>query len=253
MIGESLYFSFDEIKSTNFPIANIKVGQGAFSESLSTGKQINESYPINSFKPYFMGVQKEVKEFDVSFVFLEPWNDEMMDEILQWLSVDEYKKMYFESNIDRVFYAMPITDIGLIHNGLQQGYLTITFRCDSAYSYSHEKATVWYDATVKDVEFNIRNLGYYNVYPEIEIIKVGNGNVSIYNKSNANQQLRFTSLKDGEKIVIDCFNEEIETSLEDTFRFDDFNDVYIELLRGDNMIRITGRCYVRFNYQYLYS
>lgn len=255
MIGESLYFSFDGIKSTNYPIVNVIVGQGAYREQFATSRQIVESYPRNAFKPYFMGIVKEPAQISVSFAFEEPWNDEMIEQIIQWLIVDDYKELFFEGNIDRVFYAIPVTNMEVVHNGLKQGYVTIVFRCDSAYSYSHRKTTTWYDMSTSNRkrEFTIKNLGHYSTFPEIEIVKINNGNIMIQNTTNANQTAEIKNLKDRERIVIDCMNEELETNLENTYRFDDFNDEYIELIRGDNNIKVTGNCFIRFKYQYVYN
>lgn len=254
MIRESLYFSFDGIKSTEFPIANIKVDEGMYSESAASSKTINESYPRGSFRPYLFGVQKQPKEFDLAFAFLEPWDDQLIDEVIRWLNVDDYRKLFFEADIDRVFYAMPVTDINVMHNGLKQGYLTLTVRCDSAYSYSHEKFTTIYNMSTDDKnhEIEIVNLGHYDMYPDIEILKVGDGNLSIFNKTNGNQKFSFTELEDGERLYVDCKNEIIETSL-DVFRYDNFNDEYLTLLYGKNLLVVEGNCYIRFRYEYIFS
>jgi len=255
MIRESLYFSFDGIKSTNFPIVNIKVDDGLYNESVSTAKTINESYPRGAFKPYFFGVQKQPKEFDLAFAFLEPWNDQLIDEVIRWLNVDDYRKLFFEADIDRVIYAMPVTDINVMHNGLKQGYLVLTVRCDSAYSYSHTKMTPTYNMLEVDEERDedIINLGHFDMYPDIEIAKVGDGDLSIFNMSDGNKEFKFTDLKDGERIYVDCMNEIIETSLEDTNRYDNFNDEYLTLIYGKNRLKIKGSCRIRFIYQYIFS
>ena len=47
MIRESLYFSFDGVKSINYPIVNVNVGDGLYEEAIASSKSINESSMIN--------------------------------------------------------------------------------------------------------------------------------------------------------------------------------------------------------------
>lgn len=255
MIRESLYFSFNNRKSTDFPIANVSIDTGLFEESVVSSKTINEIYPRYAFKPYYFGIQKEPKQIPLSFSFLEPWNDKMIDEVIRWLNVDEYCELFFEANIDRVFYAMPISDINLIHNGLKQGYLTLTMRCDSAYSYGHYQVTPLYDLSnnTKSRVIELLNYGHYHFYPNIEIHKIGDGDIKINNMSNGNKEFKLSNLQDGEVLQIDCMNEIIQSSLNEKNRYDDFNDEYLEIVYGKNLLNITGKCKIKFLYQYIFS
>lgn len=285
MIRESIYFSFNDRVSTEFPIANVSLGEGLYEESMASGKSINESYPRNAFKPYLFGTQKEVKQFDFSFAFLEQYNDQMIDEVIRWLNVDDYAPLFFEANIDRVFYAMPISDINHIHNGLKEGYLTLTVRCDSAYSYSHEIITPWYDLTseqdiiisedFKEIDINgievegsankirtsdmpteqieLKNYGHYSLHPEIWMEKTHAGDIVIKNLMNNNQEFRFTNIPVGENLYIDCMNEIIETDKENTYRVDNFNDNYLEIVYGKNLLQVSQNVRIKFKYQYIFS
>ena len=254
MIRESLYFSFDGVKSTNYPIANVSVGEGAFSESVASRKTINENYPRNAFKPYFFGTQKTPKEFPLTFAFLEPWNDLLMDEIVRWLNVDDYKPLFFEADLDKVFYVMPIDDITSIHNGLKQGYLTLNVRCDSAYSYSHYVNTPDYNMLERDSNIvEIINYGHIPMLPEMWIEKISSGDIVINNKTNGNQEMRFENIEDGERLHVDCMEEIIDTNKENTHRYDDFNDEYLEIVYGKNIIQVSRNVIIRFRYQHIFS
>lgn len=252
MIRESLYFSFNNRKSTDFPIVNINVGSGLYEESIVSSKSIMERYPRNAFKPYFFGTQRQVKEFQLSFTFLEPWNDDMIDDIVRWLNVDDYKPLFFEANIDRVFYVMPVDDITLIHNGLKEGYLRLNVRCDSAYSYSHEITTPWYDFT-KTNTIQIANRGHFEILPELWIEKVGEGDITIQNMTNGNQTTLLKSIDTGEKLHINGMDEIIETNKKDVHRYDNFNDVYLELVYGNNIIKASSNILLKLKYQYVFS
>lgn len=252
MIRESLYFSFAGRKSTEFPIVNVSLGSGLYEESLTSNKSIVETKVPGNDIPYFIRTEREPKQFPLRFAFLEPWNDEMIDEIIRWLDVDFYEPMFFDQNIDRVVYAMPINTIDQIHNGLKQGYVNLTMRCDGAYSYSHDISTPYYEVIGKDT-IEINNLGHISTFPEIWIEKDGDGDFTIENYSNEGSLFKFENLRDGEQIYIDCLNEQIESNLPKTFRYDDFNDNYLELVYGLNNLKITGSSKVLFKYRYIYK
>ncbi len=255
MIGESLYFSFDGRKSTDYPILNVNMsGASLFDEPLASGKTIYETYPRDAFKPHFHGVQKTPKQFNLSFAFNEPWNDDLIDEIIRWLNVDNYKPLFFEANINRVFYALPIENIGLIHNGLKQGYLTLTMRCDSAYSYGHEVLTPVYETFQSGVDLvEILNRGHHSILPEIWIEKTGLGDLVVSNLTNNNQEMRFKNIEPGEVLHIKCQSEIIKTNKEEIFNYEDFNDNYLEIVYGRNQIKLSKNMKIRFKYQYVFS
>ncbi|GLI85720.1 hypothetical protein ANABIO32_34690 [Rossellomorea marisflavi] len=251
MIRESLYFSFAGRKSTDFPIVNVSIGSGLYEEALTSSKSIIETSTPGNNVPYFQRVKREPKTFPIRFAFLEPWNDEMIDDIIRWLDTDYYEPLFFSSNIDRVFYAMTTDTISQIHNGLKQGYVDLNIRCNGAYSYSNDITTPIYD--VKSTQrIRIVNDGHESTFPEISIQKIGDGSVSIKNYNN-NQTLEVSNLKDKEELTIDCLTRQIESNLPGIHRYDDFNDEYLELVYGTNNIVITGGCRLVFKYNYIFK
>jgi phage-related protein len=256
LIRESLYFSFANRKSTDFNIMNISVSDSAslYEESVIANKTINEIYVRGNPKPYFIDTKKDPYSFQLRFAFDDTADDELIDEVIRWLNVDFYQPLFFSEDINKVFYAMPVNDVSFIHNGLKQGYLNLTMRCDSPFSYGNDILTNWYDYSSDNTDLiEITNLGHFSIYPEIWIQKVGNGNLSINNLTNSNQEFKFSNLQDGEQLYIDCENEYIETSLTNTFRYDDFNDGYLEIVYGKNRLIVTGNAKLRFRYRYTYS
>jgi phage-related protein len=250
MIRESLYFSFAGRKSTEFPIYNVSISDGLFEEPLTSGKAINEVTVRGNPKPYFIEARREPKTFPLRFAFHETWNDEMIDEIVRWLDVDFYEPLFFSSNIDRVFYAMPVDGIQQIHNGLKQGYITLNMRCDSPFSYSHQLVTPWIDS---NETIEIPNKGHFPIAPQIWIQKVGDGDLTISNTSVQTEEFTFHNLKDKEEIYIDCENEIIESSLPNVYRYDDFNDKYLILPYGLNTLKVQGNAKLKFEYRYVFS
>lgn len=98
------------------------------------------------------------------------------------------------------------------------------------------------------IEFN--NDGDYSLYPEVWITKVGTGDISLINTTNANQEFKFTGLVDTETVYVNCERELIKSDLALTYRYDNFNDKYLEMLRGRNILKVVGNAKLVFRYQF---
>lgn len=260
MIKESKHFWFNGRKSTDFKIMNVSVTIEPFNEQLTPSKSIEEIYIPGRKKPYFVDVAEEPLLLQLNFAFLEPWNDRLIDEIVRWLNVDYYVPLYFEENIDRVFYVIPVDGVRKIHNGLKQGYLSLNMRCDSGGSYSHEISTPVYDTKkLSEVQnenmpiIKLGNRGHESIYPKIWIEKIDDGDLRIINKTNGGEIFEFKNIDIGEKLFIDCENEIIETDKEKTYRYDDFNDNYLELVYGENVLAVSNNMKIKFAMRYMFS
>ncbi|MED3562239.1 phage tail protein [Bacillus xiapuensis] len=268
MIRESLYFTFAGIKSTEFGIWNVSISDGLYSEPFMASRSINEVKIRGRDKPYPFEVNKEPLSFQLSFLFSEGWDDELISKVQSWLDVDFYQPLSFSENLIKVYYAMPVDTSELTHNGIKQGYITLTMRCDSPYSYSRDIVSPWYKSvhinggsfitpylwsdneTKYDKSLEIINKGDKDILLEIFIEKNGDGDITVINTSRANSVMKFTSLLDGEKIHIDGENQIIESNLPNIWRYDDFNDFYLPLYKGKNVIQVEGDCLIKFQYRY---
>lgn len=271
MIRESLYFMFDNIKSTDFNITNVSISDGLYEEHLFARRTIVEEKIRGRDKPYFVEIQKEPLSFQMRFIFNDKWDDELIFKVVQWLDVDYYKPLSFSENMDVIFYAMPVDDIAVIHNGLKQGYVTLNIRCDSPYSYSPVQVSPWYEcklleggtfispgqwvANGEDVGtiIELNNLGQHLIKPEMWIQKIGNGNVIIRNHSYGSEEFILTNLINGEMVYLNGENEIIESNLTRINRYNDFNDNYLTFSYGINRLLVEGDCKIRFKYQYKFS
>lgn len=97
-----------------------------------------------------------------------------------------------------------------------------------------------------DIKFepfgNIENTGDLPLRPKLWITKRnGAGNIAIINHTTG-QRMEFKNLRNNEELFIDCENEEIVSSFQSSgiYRYDDHNDEYLELIRGDNYIKSEG-------------
>jgi phage-related protein len=185
----------------------------------------------------------------VSFYFDGGWDENKIRQVSRWLFQDYYKPLSFSDNPERIFFAVVDSDSSLFHNSLSEGYVTLSFRCDGPYSYSPVYQTDVYDISV-DTIISISNTGDLPLYPEVSIQKTGIGDVSITNLTNGGNITKFTGLQDNETIYFNSENEDIETDIAGTYRYDSYNCVRLELVVGVNNLKISGTCKIQFRYQY---
>jgi predicted phage tail component-like protein len=251
MIRESVFFTFANRKSSDFGIYNVTTQSGMYEENFMTNRSIKEFTIRGRENPYLQEVVKDPKSFQLNFAFQDTWNDDLINEVARWLDVDFYQPLTFSEEQEKVYYVMPVNDATLIHNGLKQGYITLTMRCDSPYSYSHMKVTPWYDSSDKDSSIvEIYNYGDKTILPELFITKVDSGDLTIINLSNKGEQTVFTSIFDSEELYVNGENEIIETNLPNIWRYDNFNDNHLKLYYGKNTLQISGKCKIKFQYRY---
>jgi phage-related protein len=245
--SESLDFSYAGENSTDYGIINVNYSTGLYEETFLPSRGIKEIQVSGRKKPYFQELEYSPLSLKLSFA-IQSWTEDSIRSIARWLGSQEYyKPLYFSNNTNRIFYCLYNGNVDILHNGLKQGIINIEMRCDSPYSYSPVYTSQIYSSP-SSITFT--NNGDVSLYPEISIEKVGDGNLSIVNQTNGNQEFKFTSLLNNEKLYIDCESEYIETDLSNTYRYSNFNDKYLELVRGNNVLNITGGCNLRFRYQF---
>ena len=135
---ESINFMYDGISSKDMGVSIAWSGSGLFEENFLPTRRIVEKKIINREKSYLQRVEHDPLSFPLSF-FIRNWkDDETLRKIARWFFQDYYKPIIFESNPNRIFYVMFEGDSTLFHNGMEEGYIELTLRCDSPYSYSPE-------------------------------------------------------------------------------------------------------------------
>ena len=168
-IRDALYFSYAGIKSTEYDIYNINLNSGMMEEFFTSQKEIKEVKIQGRDKPYFQNIERQPLEFNVSFGFYDSWDEKKLREVGRWLTEQKYyQELYFSygenENPERIFYALQVGDSSLIHNGLKQGYVNLTFRCDGAYAYSPYKMNKTYNWTYENIDKNITTFNSSTFY-----------------------------------------------------------------------------------------
>ncbi|PLR99652.1 distal tail protein Dit [Bacillus sp. T33-2] len=247
---ESISIVYDGIHLLEENGIQINDDSGLFTEAFIATKTINEEKIRGKDEPYYFGVEREPLSFPLSFYFDESLSDERRREIARLLDKEYYKPLFSVDDPQRIYYAMCVDSSQHIHNGIQMGYVTLNFRTNSPYAYS----PVYFDEfdfsenTVDGTEFTFVNNGDMECKPYLSITMIENGDLKIVNFSNSGQEFKFTSLVKDEIVTVDCESEEIDSSI--TYRFDDFNDQYLSFVRGNNYLKIYGKCLIKLKYQF---
>ena len=238
MIKESMDFIYDGIYSKELGLVNVSLESGLFTENLFSTRAIKE-ISTNRDKPFFQGVKKEPLQFQLSFAFEKSWDDLLISKVKQLFSQEYYKPLQFLDYPHRIYYCIVVDDSKIIHNGLKQGYLTLTFRCDSSYSYSDEEfKSEEYIITDSGLDIMLFNEGEVTIQPMVEIAKtIDSGGVEITNMNKPDKTSRFNKGQkakgtlnfygtsySGETLTIDDKKFEYNVSTLSGINFNSYND-----------------------------
>lgn len=151
-IRNSIYFTFDGRRSTDYSIMNVNVDGGMIEEFFGASKSINEEKIRGRSRPYFQGVEKEPLEFTVEFAFQDQWNEQLIRDVRNWLlDQDDYKPLTFANNPEKIYYVICIDEPRLIHTSLKNGYVKLHFRCNDSYAFSPQTRSenyIWEDEPI---------------------------------------------------------------------------------------------------------
>ena len=257
---EATYFIYDGVNSRDLGVSIVSTQRGLFNENIvsktniETSKGNSELYSIKKMQSDAL-----VLEFSI---FIEKWKSSRnIREVLNWLKPrGEFKPLSFDTNPNKVFYAIRQDDVTLTHNGAQEGYMTLKFVTDSPFVYSSEVERLKYTSVGRQTIL-LNNEGDERLYPiatikqnsaskvPIRITNKKTGKVSIFNNINLNEELE-----------VDFLNKEIKSSHEylNIYRYKDFNKEWFFLEEnyfgdGANEILLEGNFTIEFTLQHIYS
>lgn len=252
---ENQGFFFNNQSSESFGITNVNIEGGMISEKLFASRELSEEVIKGRTKSYFLSIEQKPFEFQLAFAFLNTFTDENLRQVARWLNVDYYKEFYFLENPTFRFFCMPITDSMIVHNGMNQGYITVTMRTNDAYGYSEEILTEDFDLSANTdlgTQIIINNEGDIPLALEMWVTKVGDGDLTIVNTDNEDKEFKIIGLLDTEEIYVNHEKEDIISNVPNLYHFDDILTEYIILPIGQNTLNVIGTCKIRFRYRYKY-
>lgn len=247
------YFNYDGKSSRDFGVISVNLGNDMLEESILGSRTISEDVMYGNNNPNLKSIETAPKEIPMIIAFEDGFKDgREVNRVMQWLFQDMYKPLFFEESLDKIYYCIPVGDAALVHNGLRQGYVKINMRCNSPYVYSQYHISDLYDLSSDNsgTILTIENHGDYDLFPEISIRKIGDGNIEFENISNDGYIYEVLKLINEEEIYINSEKEIIETNLLGIYRYDNVVGRRIKLGYGINHIKVTGNCFLQFRYQY---
>lgn len=247
VIKSSTSFTYAGVPSEIMGVVNVSVDSGLQSEPFIAPRTIEEISVPGRDAPYFHRVSRVPLSFQLSFLFNGGWDTQKIRKVAAWLNQDRYQPLTFEDKPNATYYALVADDPIIVHNGLRQGYVTLTFRCNSPYGYSPVYLSPIFPAST----FTLDNRGDTLLAPEIWVRTINAGTVTI-NNTTRGTQTTFTGLAAGETLYMEGEQEVITSSVPSVFRFSNYNNVPFALSPGINSISLSGSATLQVRAQWRY-
>lgn len=246
-IRDSFSFTYAGIHSSTFGIYNVNIEGGFLQENFLPSRSIVEDYSINRKEPYFYGYDYQPIEFTLDLAFGDSFTSETLQQVRKWLMQSYYAPLIFDDSPNVIFYAVVVGTPMISHNGANQGYMTVDFRCNSPYKYTQAQ-TITQTVTADNTSLVLTNSGNITIRPTISIVKSGAGGITIVNTSNNNKTTTVTGIANGETVTIDG-EMELITVDSGASLYSNFNYTFLDLVEGTNNLTISGNGTYTFTYQ----
>lgn len=213
---------YNGVSSQDFGIINCNVSSnGLLEEPLIGSRSINETKVRGRDVAFFHSVENEPLSFTLSLAFENEFTSDQIREVMRWLYVtDHYAPLIFSAKPDQLVYARIVDSPTLTHNSNSGGYITANFRTDSPYFHGNVESK-YSDLTTNPsgTSIEIMNNGDLDIPCNVEIKKKNDGDITITNLSDSGNVVSVTGLKDGQYLLIDSENEDIQSSATGTLTF----------------------------------
>lgn len=256
---ENTSFTFNGISSEDMGVMMINPSSGLYEETFLPSRNIIDTSVFKGKKRYFKGVEIEPLSFSMA-IWIKDWRDRNnIRAIARWLWTDFYCPLWFNNEPEKIYYAMVTGEPKLIHNGLREGFIELTFRCKDAYRYSPKKT---YDFYVDGEEtWNFFNEGDATIRPFLKITQIGDKIPIIIRNITDNKEFIITNVLANEIVTVDCENEMIVSSQEYNSRYlyDFHNDYWLDFqgeeareCNSNYEIQFQGNYKIEFSVEYKY-
>lgn len=243
-------FSYNGVHSSEFDLLAVRTDNGMIEFPFGVSRDIIEE-KINKRNPYFFGIEEQPLEFTIELSKEGGIDYNLRTKIVKWLFTDTYKPLVFDDNDFIIYYAIAIGEPTRMDNGIEEGYITINFRCNAPYGYSQPVTITELVEGTKIIIINNLSNVLDEYYPEVEFtLKGNNKNLTIRNLSDNGREFVFNNLNEGETVYVDNAKKRIVSNLPNIYRYDNFNKHWLKLMYGKNLLEITGDCEIKFRLQY---
>ena len=243
-------FTFDGESSKAMGVTQVSVSSGLFEDDLMSSRTIESDKGKLSDLTMLKRVIREPITFQMTLFLEDGMEQSAIDRIAYWLDTDEYREFFFDERDDRLAYVLPQGDMKISHDGIN-GYFNVTMIANSPY---------WHTPVVS-VEYEIAgtytfiNNGVSAIKPLIMVY--ANRNITeaqplTIKNLRTNQEMVVTEMANGEVLTIDCEWENVDSSLPNIYRYDSWNEEYLTLPTGQNILQVSPGAYVVIKYRERY-
>lgn len=244
-------FSFDNIDNDMMDIVLVTtINDDILNNIGTTYIESIKSQNTTTDNPYYLLESKETETLLLEFAYVDlrdnsplVWDEDKIDEVVNWLYKDSFKSFVSQDN-DEITYYLKATKIYKRFNNEMKGMLEVEFQPYTAYGYKNFiKRIICED----EIESKINNESttseeYYE--PVIEVIAKSDGDIEIQNLSIIEDKpLIISDMKANEKIIIDNFTYTVQNELGEN-KFLSVNRNWIRLKKKKNILKIKGNCEV---------
>lgn len=172
-----------------------------------------------------------------------------IDAITAWLTGHSGYKwlMIVQDDMELFRYKCIVSGLQLITYGNMPWAFSCTLSCDSPFAYMVPETFSYTVNGTSTVTLQNRS-GYNGFYrPKLEITMNGGNSIAIQNQSDGNRVFQFANLPGSHSLVISIDNQnQVITNSQELNLYPYFNMKFMRLVRGDNVLQITGNATVSF-------
>lgn len=244
-------FSFDGIDNDMMDIVLVTTEKTDILNDIGTTYIENiKSENNRTDNPYYLFDSKGTEPIILEFAYVnlkdnspQVWDEDKLDEIIDWLYKDSFKPFVSYDN-DEITYYLKATKIYKKFNCEMKGMLEVEFQPYTSYGYKNFVKKVICKDEIETKIFNESTTSEEYYEPIIEIMAKSDGDIEMQNLSIIEDKpLIVNDIKANEKIIIDNFTYTVQNELGEN-KFLSVNRNWIRLKKKKNILRIKGNCEV---------
>lgn len=172
-----------------------------------------------------------------------------VEAIAAWLTGHSVRKwlVISQTDMESFRYKCMISELRLITYGDMPWAFSCKVSCDSPFAYTMPEEFTY--SVNGESQVRLFNRSSYNGFyrPKMEIAVYNDRTLSIQNLSDGNRLFQFSELPGGNSLIIYMDNKnQVITNNMDLNLYPYFNMKFMRLVRGDNILKLTGRAEIKF-------
>lgn len=244
-------FIFNNHLASDLGVSSIEVSS-LFESDFSHSRSVNTTFQKSLNKSWINSIERQPLVFEVKLLFDGNLDEVNMRQVKQWLYTDNYSKLKFV-NSDFEVYAICDGEIKIVHNGIDTGYITVTFLTNSPYKFGSPKTLDGYCTDEQSI--TIFNYGDMDTTFNLKfVMSLAGGSVEVQNETDDGkiQIFKLINNLENETIIINGAYEQIDTSSKLSNPYARHNNQFINFKVGENKLKLIGTFAYETNYQEVY-